>query len=327
MAHSRSEQHRPTARSTQVRQGYTLMEVLVAIAIIGILIAILLPAVQASRAVADRLTCQNNLKQLGLALHTFHDHNRTFPPAHDIRQRPWPTADYPGYHTYWSWQALIMPYYEKVALYDEAETWARSGEISDHRWWPFGDNSGTPPNPAFGTLNNVVQCPADRRTFVVQDALGKRVALSSYLGISGIRGDWDGDRSGILTMNTRYRFADITDGTSNTLLVGERPPSADMIYGWWFSGSGYDRTGTGDVVLGARDEGFAADRECPTSRVGLQPGESEALCTEAAFWSFHHSGANFVMADGSIRFMPYEADEILPRLATRNGRETIPVGQ
>ena len=308
-----------------VRRGYTLTEVLVVIAIIGILVALLMPAVQASRRAADRLTCQNNLKQLGLALHTFHDYNRTFPPAHDYRLRPPPKGVYPGYHPYWSWKALIMPYYEKNMLYDVAESWARSGELNENRWWPWGNRNGTPPNPAFGTLNNVVQCPMDRRTFVVQDALGVRVALSSYLGVSGLRGDNDGDRSGVLSVNQRIRIADIIDGTSNTLMIGERPPSVDLKFGWWFAGAGYDNphgSGTGDVVLGARDVGFAEYRGCPPNRIGLQRGESGDECADAAFWSFHHGGANFAMADGSIRFLPYETDEILPALATRNGHET-----
>ena len=326
MGRSRYEHHRWIVKSVHVRQGYTLMEVLVVVGIIGILLAILLPAVQASRDVADRLTCQNNMRQLGLALHTFHDYNRTLPPGHDNRLRPWSTAEYPGYQPYWSWMALIMPYYEKSALYDEAERWARSGDTAGNRWWPWGNRTGTPPNPAFGTLNNVVQCPTDRRTFVIQDALRVRVALTSYLGVSGIRGDPDGDRSGVLTSNERFRFADIIDGTSNTLIIGERPPSADFQEGWWFAGSGFDGSGSGDVVLGARDQSVAEFRNCPPSRVGLQPGESGDLCTDATFWSFHKGGANFAMADGSIRFLNYAADEILPQLATRNGRETFPDG-
>lgn len=309
------------------RRGHTLTEVLVVIAIIGILLALLMPAVLQSMAAADRLSCENNLKQLSLALHSFHDANRSFPPGHDVRQRPWAAADHTGYKPYWSWMALTMPFYEQTALYDEAITWAQSGTIEEDRWWPWGNRDGTPPNPAFGTLNRVAQCPTDRRTFVVQDALGIRVALTSYLGISGLRADGAGDRSGVLYYNERVRFADIIDGVSNTLLIGERPPSADLHYGWWFAGAGYDRppgSGAGDVVMGVREVGFAEYRECPPARVGLRKGQSGDPCADAAFWSFHHGGANFAMADGSIRFMIYDGNEVLPALATRNGHDINP---
>jgi prepilin-type processing-associated H-X9-DG protein len=120
-------------------------------------------------------------------------------------------------------------------------------------------------------------------------------------------------------------MADITDGTSNTLLVGERMPSRDLEYGWWFAGAGYDNSGTGDVVLGARDVGYASDMGClPTSQwVGLRPGRTDVTCDQVHFWSLHSGGANFLFADGSTHFLSYAADSVLTALASRNGAEAV----
>lgn len=318
--------------------GFTLVELLVVIAIIGVLVSLLLPAVQAVRQAADRMQCVNKARQLALALHNFHDTHRSFPPAHDNRERPWintagPSGNSVGYYPYWSWMARIMPFYELSNLHAQADTWARSGALLDKRYWPWGDRRlGTAPNPAFGTLNHLVQCPGDDRVFVAQDSDGLRVALSSYLGVSGIRGDAVGERSGVLTYNKWLRIAEITDGTSNTLIIGERPPSDDFLLGWWFAGAGSDGSGTGDVVLGARDVGYSdflgvrgrIPGGCPISQVGLLQGKLGNYCSAAAFWSFHPGGSNFVMSDGSARFISYSSNDILPALSTRNGGEVIP---
>src|SRR5262249_25144573 len=114
------------------RVGFTLIELLVVIAIIAILIGLLLPAVQKVRGAAARIQCANNLKQMGLALHNYHDVNQRFPPALNNSERP--TT---GYYPYWSWMARIMPYYEQDNLYKQADAWAHTGPGS-YPWWPWG---------------------------------------------------------------------------------------------------------------------------------------------------------------------------------------------
>src|SRR5207244_6886562 len=211
----------------------------------------------------------------------------------------------------WSWQAKILPYIEQDNLYRLADDWQRkTGSYLTgtpaYYWWPWGDfwaNWATAqPNPALGTLLETFQCPSDTRVLSVATQDGMRIAFTSYLGVSGIRGDTATGRNGILYWKSGtggyqpdgVKLVDITDGTSNTLMVGERPPSQDLEYGWWFAGAGYDGSGTGDVVLGARDVGYASAMGCPASKVGLQPGRLTDPCDQLHFWSLHAGGVNFL---------------------------------
>jgi prepilin-type processing-associated H-X9-DG protein len=174
----------------------------------------------------------------------------------------------------------------------------------------------------------IYQCTSDTRVLRTQVAQGLDVALTSYLGVSGVRGDNSGGQEGVLTVNRRIKFAEISDGLSNTLMVAERPPSTDMVFGWWFAGAGYDDSGTGDVVLGAREFGYLSfvqsTQPClasSTPKIGLQPGTLENPCDQAHFWSLHPNGTNALFCDGSVHFLTYAADSVLPALTTRAGGE------
>jgi prepilin-type N-terminal cleavage/methylation domain-containing protein/prepilin-type processing-associated H-X9-DG protein len=310
------------------RGGFTLIELLVVIAIIAILIGLLLPAVQKVRDAAARIKCANNMKQMGLALHSYHDANGKLPPGvNDTSERP-PT----GYRPYWSWMAMMMPYYEQDNLYRLADTWAR-GTNTPYQYWPWGGfwlTPQSPANPALGQIVKTLICPADGRQDLTSPGSSwggnGNVAFCGYLGVGGIQADSSSitnqNQNGILYSKSTTRLTDITDGTSNTLMVGERPPSSDLYYGWWFAGAGWDGSGDGDVVLGARPLNYAqSGLGCPASSANFQPGRASNFCDQAHFWSMHSGGANFLMGDGSVRFISYANNNILPALTTRAGGE------
>jgi prepilin-type N-terminal cleavage/methylation domain-containing protein/prepilin-type processing-associated H-X9-DG protein len=305
-----------------IRRAFTLVELLVVIAIIAVLIGLLLPAVQKVREAANRTSCQNHLKQVGLAIHNFHDERGRLPAGVMSNEGGKP-------YYFWSWMTQLLPNLEQEGLYRQAEAWQASGGMS--AWYPWGGfgpgslGDGTPQNPVVGTLVPVWSCPSDVRTLSVPDLAGLRVALTAYLGV---RGSADGSDDGVFFMKSSLKLADVTDGTSQTLMVIERPPNHDLYYGWWFGGTGYaasldQHVGLGDVVLGARDTSYATGLDCdPATSVGLRPGQVSDKCAQMHFWSLHPGGANALRADGSVVFLAHAVDAVLPALCSRAGGET-----
>ncbi len=291
-------------RST--RRAFTLIELLVAIAIISVLIGLLLPAVQKVRQAAARMSCQNNLKQIGLALHHFHDIDAAFPTGVTSAR---PGEPYPRM----AWPARLLPFLEQEPL------WRATDGAYQYQPVPFVN----PPHVGFGTPVRVFSCPMDGRTSDPQPThQNLRAALTSYVGVLGTTYD---RTDGVLHVDSRVRIADILDGTSNTIMVGERPPSADCWYGWWYAGFGQAGTGSGDMLLGARERNFGGPyvSGCPPGPYRFQAGRLSEQCDLFHFWSLHPGGAHFLFADGSVRFLAYDADAILPALATRAGGETV----
>lgn len=303
------------------RFAFTLIELLVVIAIIAVLIGLLLPAVQRVREAAARTQCQNNLKQMGLALHSYHDANGAFPAG--ITERP----GYPRDPRQWlSWMARILPYIEQDNLHRNMEdAYASQGTYPD----PFQN----PPHLSLSFVVPIYRCPMDERQYQAAYAIGYTVAFTGYLGNSGtdLRSN-----DGVLYWNSKIRMVNIRDGTSNTLLVGERPPSWDLVFGWWYCGAGQwdfsyplvHNTGSLDVVLGSaeinlRSVGIPQMDACPVGPHVYKRGTIMEPCDQFHWWSLHPAGSNFLMSDGSVRVIPYSASNIIALLATRSGGEHV----
>jgi len=285
--------------------GFTLIELLVVIGIFGLLIGLALPAVQYVRAAAARARCQNNMKQLGLALHMYHDDSHCLPPGMSLY------PDYEGErYPFMSWQARLLPFLEQEPL------WAVTVNAYAQDKW-FEDN---PPHVGFSTLLPVMICPADGRSSQLGRVGKLSVAFTDYLGVEGIN---SGRMDGVLFLNSRIRFSDVTDGTSTTLAVGERPPSADGWLGWWYAGAGQGNEGSADTVLGVRETCYYSLCNCPKGPYEYGPGRSDNICDAFHFWSHHRGGANFLFVDGAVHFLPYSAQPIMSALATRAGGEVV----
>lgn len=288
-------------------RGFTLIELLVVIGIVAVLMGLLLSAVQKVRGAAARTQCQNTARQLGLALHMHHDARHALPPGH---RSPAHSARMP----YSGWCVAVLPYLEQLALASRAEAAFRANP------------NAFSPHPDLNTVVPAFLCPADGRVTTAQTSARTKnvVAFTSFLGVGGR--DAVTARDGVLYQDSAVRFADVTDGTSSTLLLGERPPSADFQFGWWYAGAGQQLTGSADLVLGVREpnlQPIASGSECGPGRYPFGPASGfNDQCGMFHFWSPHAGGANFVFADGSVRFVAYSADPLMPALASRAGGET-----
>jgi prepilin-type N-terminal cleavage/methylation domain-containing protein len=292
------------------RRGFTLVELLVVIAIIGTLIAFLIPAVQAAREAARRNQCANNLKQLGLALHNYHDVHNTFPAGN-------------VYLTFWSFQTMVLPQLEQGNLYNTADFNTPNCFIANSL--SLG-RMGVPAQRL-----PVVQCPSDPNVASIlcdcslvncgtggPSAMGF-YALGSYFGNAGTKISVD---DGVLFSNSNIRFADIPDGTSNTLLGGERGAVvSDVPYGWWACGCGLPGT------VPAEQFGSGVADNLMSTELGLIAGNSTDPTHIEHYWSYHPGGAQFVLADGSARFLSYTINyQTFQALATRAGGEVASMG-
>lgn len=134
------------------------------------------------------------------------------------------------------------------------------------------------------------------------------------------------EHDSVLYAQSQVRPSDIVDGLSTTIAVGERPAPAGYRYGWWYGGAGVYGTGALDSHLGVRESpADIGPTLCPFAPGQFGPGRTENPCDALHFWSFHTGGGNFTFADGSVRFVRFDANSILPAWATRAGGEVAPL--
>jgi prepilin-type N-terminal cleavage/methylation domain-containing protein len=280
------------------RQGMTIIELLVVVAILGALVALLLPAVQQARESARRTTCANNLKQLGVALHNYLDAFRSFPTGN-------------LYPANWSYLTLMLPQLEQRPLYDRCDFKAIQC---------FNCNRAQGGNGPPSINLPVVQCPSDRRQGQICNypPWGNYANGNSYgvmgtqSGLFNLQGSFDDD--GMLYSNSRNGIP--LDGASNTLIVGERGMAVDLIYGWWACGSGINLNGEGDNLL-------STALGLTLGGLTLSPPDPQ-FTDQFHFWSWHPGGVQFLSVDGNVRVLSYDIDfQIFQMLATRRGGEAV----
>jgi prepilin-type N-terminal cleavage/methylation domain-containing protein/prepilin-type processing-associated H-X9-DG protein len=317
------------------RKAFTLIELLVVIAIIGILIALLLPAVQKIREAAARIQCANNLHQLGLAAHNFHDANQHFPSGVNLPGGPWsvgpggkgtaPPAPVPG--KFISLFEALLPYVEQGNLYNQFD-------FTKNQY----ANTATPASPG----NQIVKtylCPSDaapQQVTYVSGGFTNYFAANSYVGNPGIIGFFQTDmtQDGMFYINSSVTMTGISDGTSNTFMFGERlriDPVLDSIsslganymeshsgWAWTNQYPGWDYLGGAELPINYKTPpGTTSDPNFTVSDPRFN-----------SYGSGHTAGANFCFADGSVRFLTQTVPLIvLQQLSTRAGGEVIDSSQ
>jgi len=298
------------------RRGFSLVELLAVIGVIGVLVGLALPAVQSARDTASRAACQNRLRQLGVGLHNYHAARGRFPSSGFGVN---PTAVGPATpDEVLSWMANILPYLEQQALYDQASAACRAERLA------YLD----PPHTGNSTPVAAFVCPADARlTQPLTTPTGQSVALTSYIGVAGsalapnIPPNQEAP-GGAFDWHQAVRLTDITDGTSNTIHVAERPPPDTAQAGDWYQ-SAWGLTSfpgpTGTMYYFQAP--FVVSDPCPRSLYG--PGRTDNPCDRYHFWSLHRGGANFLISDGAVRFLPYAARDIMSALCTRAWNEVV----
>ncbi len=324
------------------RRGFTLIELLVVIAIIGVLIALLLPAVQSAREAARRAQCTNNLKQIALAMHNYHDSVGSFPPG---------AINNLGYSgTWWNWAAFVLPHVEGVPLYNainfDLSTYNVANRVTVYQslidgflcpsdsskqlftdfYWVNPENYGD--FPVTGAPTNYTASMGDTRVDSPFD----------YLSGDPNPGSWGCNRRfrgifGECSNGAVIRIGEIRDGTSNTFLVGEGSPNLNGQLAWANGDGTYATTVIPLNWMTSFRDGQTEPNGDLCDINALFDANRSVRCWRNqvyiySFKSFHPGGANFALADGSVRFIK---QTINPRtynaLGSRAGSEVISADQ
>ncbi len=257
------------------KNALTLIELLVVVGIIGIFVALLLPAVMQAREAARQTQCKNNLRQLGIALHNFHEIHKRFPP---------------GTLNEWSWSARLLPLIEGNNVYNRFDL--------SHEPFEEPNYSNT------DTIISVFMCPSDGRSNLIFNPVkmpGMRFAHTSYLGSLAAN---DNLSRGMFREYGSVRLAEVQDGASNTLFVGERSVvvANGQSFSWWVWGP--------ETLISAGQ--------------GFRQGTYSNLESAKHWWSYHAGGGHFLFVDGSLHFLPYSIDaNVFASLGTKNGGEVV----
>jgi len=297
------------------RRGFTLIELLVVIAIIAVLVALLLPAVQQARESARRIQCRNNLKQLGLALHNYHETANTLPPGW-ISSAAGPTR--------WGWGTFILPYLEQKNLYDSLASSAGM-DVNSNMATGFNAVMTTLPQPGLlQTRLAAYRCPSDTGPdtvdinptlpngyMIMMPPMASTTSFgrSNYAGVAGANVTWmtpptTTTSGGAFSQNSLRRFRDFSDGLSNSFFVGERR-SPTVIGGMYvggdtiWAGVGCDSMPQGMALhLGDCDPGDPLN-----FKSGMAPDGNMSPVPYSGFSSPHSGGGQFLLGDGAVRFI------------------------
>jgi prepilin-type N-terminal cleavage/methylation domain-containing protein len=312
----------PAPHSSKVRGAFTLIELLVVIAIIAILIGLLLPAVQKVREAAARTKCQNNLKQLGLALHNYHDQAGVFPPGgftvatgclligneHTSGRAPW--------------TVLILPYIEETGRFN---TYQLDQSFAGLAWSTQAVN-----RPVQFTRNTKFECPSDPANNGQSNnnylaCMGGGVTAECVAGSDPSRRIF---RNGIFFANSQTRITDITDGTTNTVLVGESKYFVNAAQRRKINATDNAHQGWDSSLRGHANGGFTIPVNlCATNNpINSVLDANGSFGPQTSTYGSHHiGGANFCMADASVTFIRNDIEINLYRsLGTIN--DGLPLG-
>jgi prepilin-type N-terminal cleavage/methylation domain-containing protein len=308
----------------RTRKGFTLIELLVVIAIIAVLIGLLVPAVQKVREAANRMSCTNNLKQLGIAIHSYHDTRGAFPPGGASDNAPYGTGG--GWGS--SWKVFILPFIEQESIYKAWQFTANSGYTN-------GTNMSTATPLVHNRTIKTYRCPSSSMPdfYASSNNNGALQMLTSYTGIGGSSTDTgvvnNGSygiisAGGALFANSSIRFSDITDGTSNCMIVGEQSKHLTSSTNQPVPGSYTAITSQGPHgwTMGVNNSsvGTAFNEwhfNCTTIRFQINQtgvdggsasgsgsnGTSHNTGMNIPLSSSHSGGCNIVLGDASVRFI------------------------